>query len=97
MTRLGQLYCAAGELEEAQALWAKMASGKGEAFRVYPAMDVLLADQKPQPVLEITESMLRKDPRDWEALYRNGAALAALDKSEEAARRFQALARPEYQ
>ncbi len=35
--------------------------------------------------------LLRKDPRDWEALYRNGAALAALDKSEEAARRFQAL------
>ena len=42
-------------------------------------------------MLEITESLLRRDPRDWEALYRNGAALAALDKSEEAVRRFQSL------
>ena len=91
LTRLGQLYWRAGELDEAQALWAKLASGKGEGYRVYQAMDVLLADQKPQPVLEITESLVRKDPRDWEALYRYGAALAALDKSEEAVRRFQTL------
>ena len=79
MVRLAQLYSRSGELEEAQALWARMASGKGEAFRVYQAMDSLLLDKKPLPVLEITESLLRKDPRDWEALYRNGAALAALE------------------
>jgi len=91
LTRLGQLYWRAGELDEAQALWAKLASGKGEAFRIYPALDVLLSEQKPQPVLEITEALLRKDPRDWEALYRSGAALAALDKSAEAVRRFQTL------
>ena len=91
MARLAQLYSRAGELEEAQAIWARMASGKGEPYRVYQAIDNLLLDQKPKPVLEITESMLRKDPRDWEALYRNGAALAALDKSDQAARQFQAL------
>ena len=68
-----------------------MASGKGEGYRVYQAMDILLADHKPQPVLEITESLVRKDPRDWEVPYRYGAALAALDKSDEAARRFRAL------
>ncbi len=38
---------------------------------------------------------VRKDPRDWEALYRNGAALAALDKSAEAARAVSVLARPD--
>ncbi len=91
MTRLAFLYTRSGELEGAQEIWARMASGKGEGYRVYQAMDVLLADQKPQPVLEITESLVRKDPRDWEALYRYGAALAALDKSDEAARRFRAL------
>ena len=35
--------------------------------------------------------MVRKDPRDWEALYREGVALASLSKPEEAARRFRAL------
>ena len=35
--------------------------------------------------------MIRKDPHDWEALYRQGLALADLDKPDEAARRFQAM------
>ena len=35
--------------------------------------------------------MLRADPRDWEALYRGGVALAALEKPEEAIKRFQDL------
>ena len=90
-TRLGQLYAPSGELEEAQAVWSKMASGKSEAHRIFQAIDSLLAQKKPQPVLEITESMLRKDPRDWEALYRQGLALVDLDKPAEAARRFQAI------
>ena len=55
------------------------------------AIDSLLANDKAGPVLEITESMVRKDPRDWEALYRQGVALASLSKPEEAVRRFRAL------
>ena len=35
--------------------------------------------------------MVRKDPHDWEALYREGVALAALTKPDAAVRRFQAL------
>ena len=35
--------------------------------------------------------MIRKDPRDWEALYRQGEALAELGKTDEAAQRFRAL------
>ena len=57
-----------------------MASGKGEAFRVYQAMDILLDRSEAPAGLEITESIVRKDPSDWEALYRNGAALAALEQ-----------------
>ena len=68
-----------------------MASGKSDAHRIFGAIDNLLANRKPQPVIEITESMIRKDPHDWEALYRQGMALVALDKPEEAARRFDAL------
>ena len=90
-SRLAQLYARYGELEEAQAVWSKMASGKSDAHRIFGAIDSLLANQKPQPVMEITESMIRNDPRDWEALYRQGLALQELDKPAEAAQRFQAL------
>ena len=90
-SRLAQLYARYGELEEAQAVWSKMASGKSEAHRIFQAIDSLLGNKKPQPVMEITESMLRKDPHDWEALYRQGVALAELDKPAEAAQRFQEL------
>ena len=69
-TRLAQLYTRYGELEEAQAVWSKMASGKSEAHRIFQAIDSLLGQKKPRPVLDVTESLLRKDPRDWEALYR---------------------------
>ena len=91
LSRLAQLYARSGELEEAQAVWSKMAWNKGGTSHVYQSIDNLLAHQKPQPVVELTEAMVRKDPRDWEALYREGVALAALQKPEEANKRFQAL------
>ena len=90
-SRLAQLYTRYGELEEAQAVWSKMASGKSEAHRIFHAMDSLLAQKKLQPVIEATESLIRKNPHDWEALYRQGFALQALEKPAEAGRRFQAV------
>ena len=89
--RLGQLYARSGDLEEAQAVWSKMAAGQGASYHVYQAMDSLLMNQKPQPVVETTEAMVRKDPHDWEALYRQGAALAAMGKPEAAEQSFRAL------
>ena len=68
-----------------------MATGKSGTLRVYQAIDNLLSNHKAQPVVEITENMLRSDPRDWEALYRAGVALAALEKPAEATKRFQDL------
>ncbi len=68
-----------------------MASGKSEAHRIFHAMDSLLAQKKLQPVMEATESLIRKNPHDWEALYRQGLALQSLQKPAEAARRFQAM------
>ena len=90
-SRLAQLYSRYGELEEAQAVWSKMASGKSEAHRIFGAIDSLLGNKKPQPVIDITESIMRKDPHDWEALYRQGLALAELNKPAEAAQRFQEI------
>ena len=58
---------------------------------MYQAIDSLLSNHKAQPVVEITENMLRRDPRDWEALYRAGVALASLEKPADATKRFEAL------
>ena len=89
--RLAQLYARGGELEKAQAIWSKMASGKGANARVFQAIDNLLTNRDAQTVVELTNHMVRNDPRDWEALYRSGSALAALEKPDDAIRRFQAL------
>ena len=43
------------------------------------------------PVLETTEAMLRKDPHDWEALYRRGRGRGQLDRPDAAAQAFRAL------
>ncbi len=89
--RLATLYSRAGEIDEAQAIWSKLAEDKIGSVRAYRAIDDLLFSRKYQTVAEITESMIRKDPGDWEALYRSGIALAALQKRDEAATRFRAL------
>ena len=57
--RLAILLAKAGDLEEAQAVWSKAAAGKSQSFRVFQAMDNLLSNGKPLPVLEITEASLR--------------------------------------
>ena len=53
-------------------------------------MDSLLGQKKPQPVLEVTDSLLRKDPRDGR---RSSSGIGSLDlqKPGEANRRFQAF------
>ncbi|HZW30043.1 MAG TPA: tetratricopeptide repeat protein, partial [Isosphaeraceae bacterium] len=89
--RLAQLYARAGELEEAQAVWSKIAAGKSQAHRIFQALDNLLANHKYAAALETTEALVRKDPKDWEALYRQGVALASCDKPAEAEQRFRAL------
>ena len=54
--RLASLLAKSGDLEEAQAVWSKAAAGKSQSFRVFLAMDNLLSNGKPLPVLEITEA-----------------------------------------
>ncbi len=74
--RLANLYARGGNVDDAQAVWSKLAAGKSGSLRAYKAIDDLLSNRKPEPVVEITESMIRQDPGDWEALYRSGVALA---------------------
>ena len=60
-SRLAQLYARSGELEEAEAVWSKMASGKSDRHRIFGAIDSLLSQKKAGPVAEITDAMVRKD------------------------------------
>ena len=90
--RLAQLYLQAGEIAEAEALWAKLAAnGEPESHRVLMAVDSLLGHGKKEAVLGITENLLRKRPDNWEALYREAQTFAGLDKPAEAAKRFRAI------
>ena len=91
-TRLAQLYVRLGEIDEAAGglveAWPRARASPTACSRRSTACS---ANDKPRAVLEITEGMLRKDPRDWEALYREGVALMALDRPDDAVRQFRAL------
>ncbi len=89
--RLAQLHLRSGEVSEAEAVWAKLASGDHDPSRALSAVDSLLANGKNETVLTLTERMLLKQPGDWDALYREGVALINLNKPAEAAKRFRAI------
>ncbi|MDR3639221.1 MAG: DUF1583 domain-containing protein [Isosphaeraceae bacterium] len=91
-TRLAQLYLRAGDMTEAEAVWARLAGGaQQQPGRVLMAADSLLSHGKREAVLAITEGLLKTDPKDWDALYREGVALAGLKRNDEAVRRFEAI------
>jgi tetratricopeptide (TPR) repeat protein len=90
--RLAQLYVRAGEATEAEAIWTSLANKDEEPHRILHAVDSLLGHDKIEAVLSITERLVRKDPNNWEALYREGVALMHQEnKTEEAAQRFRAI------
>ncbi len=89
--RLAQLYLRAGETNEAEAIWTRMAGSKQELHRYLLTIDNLLGNDKTQTALGIIDRVLRDHPGHWELLYREGVALAALDKPDEAAKRFRAV------
>lgn len=89
--RLAQLYLRSGEIDEAEAIWSRLASDDQDASRILQAVDSLLANGKNESAIGITERMIRKDPGNWEALYREGRALSALGRTDDAAGRFRAV------
>ena len=89
--RLVQLALRSGEFDVAEAVWSKSTEGDQDLSRVLSALDDLMTYGKYEAVLATTSKLLRKDPGNWEALYREARALQALDRPEEAARRFQDL------
>ncbi|HTU93977.1 MAG TPA: tetratricopeptide repeat protein, partial [Gemmataceae bacterium] len=89
--RLAQLLVKAGESEEAAAIWVKLVADEPQPHRNLQAIDTVYANNKPETVLAITRRLLAQKPGDWELLYREGAALGTLKKTDEASQRFQAL------
>ena len=89
--KLAGFYLKAGEVDEAEAVWSKMASVDQDAARAYTAIDGLLAGEKYDVVLTLTERILLKRPNDWDALHREGVALTNLGRTADATRRFQAI------
>ncbi|MCI0457302.1 MAG: tetratricopeptide repeat protein, partial [Gemmataceae bacterium] len=89
--RLAQLLVRAGESEEAATIWVDLVADEPEPHRTLQAIDSLHTHGRHDTVLAITSRLLAQKPGNWELLYREGAALGALEQREEAVRRFQAL------
>ena len=89
--RLVQLALRSGEFDVAEAIWSKSSEADQDLSRVLAALDALTTHGKNEAVLATTSKLLRKDPGNWEVLYREGRALLALDRPDEAARRFRDL------
>ncbi|HEX5272518.1 MAG TPA: tetratricopeptide repeat protein, partial [Gemmataceae bacterium] len=89
--RLALLLARSGEVEEAAALWQELAGKEKSAERLLPLVDRLFAFQQYDRALELTRRALHEQPRHWEALYREGVALARLDRPGEAEAPFRAI------
>src|SRR5205823_12874825 len=89
--RLAQLLTRTGEPDEAADIWVRLVSKETEPHRNLSAIDSLLTAGKHEAALAILARMLLQKPGNWELLYREGAALAARGRADDAATRFNAL------
>jgi len=89
--KLAEVAVKAGEVDLAEAIWARSSDPGHDLARVLSAIDGLRGGGKWEPVLAMTGRLLRADPGNWEALYREGRALAALGRPDEASGRYRAI------
>ena len=61
-----------GDFEEAQAVWSKSSRGEKPVVPRFPRDGQPALERKTAPCARVTEGMLRADPHNWEALYRQG-------------------------
>ncbi len=88
--RLAGLLMKAGEKDEATALMAQLTENEKDPEVVLKSIDSLLTQKQFEQALTLVEKLVRDQPKNWELLYREGAALAK-SKPEEAAQRFEAI------
>ncbi|HUR55406.1 MAG TPA: tetratricopeptide repeat protein, partial [Gemmataceae bacterium] len=89
--KLAQLLTRTGEADEAADIWVKLVANETEPHRNLAAIDSLITANKHDSALAILSRMLAQKPGNWELLYREGAALVAKGKRDEAASRFSAI------
>ena len=89
--KLAQLLTKSGESDEAADIWVKLVANEPEPHRNLTAIDQLLTATKYDAALAILARMLAQKPGQWELMYREGAALAAKGKTDEAGQRFKAI------
>lgn len=89
--KLAQFLFRDGQMSEAQSLWSRLATADNRASRILSAIDQLLGGEKSDDARELLGRILRERPDDWDALYRDGVALAQLRKFDEARARFTAI------
>ncbi|MBI3863250.1 MAG: DUF1583 domain-containing protein, partial [Planctomycetia bacterium] len=88
--RLANLLMRSGETDEASNVWVRLTTEETEMEKVLPSIDSLLAHDKQETALLIIDRLLRDQPKNWELLYRAGAAVATA-RPAEAASKFQAI------
>ncbi len=77
-----------GDRDEAMEILVKLTAREEDPARLLKSIDSLLNQGAYDAVIGITEPLLSQQREDWELLYREGVAWAKLEKSEEAATRF---------
>ena len=83
-----------GEVDEALAIWQREAAAAQGTRRLLDLTDNLLFFGQTERALPLIVRVLRDRPQDWEALYREGVALAGSKRPEEAAERLPGDPRP---
>ncbi|HEV7280783.1 MAG TPA: DUF1583 domain-containing protein [Pirellulaceae bacterium] len=89
--RLATLLSQSGETERAAELLVRLSLAEEDRAKLIRNVDRLLNSGDDATALTIVQAKRREDPDAWELLYREGAALAALDRNDEARERFAAL------
>lgn len=79
-SQLANLLRQNGEWDEANAIVVKLLQNERDPDAVLQNIDSLLQRGERELVLQTLEPMLRKQPENWELLFRKGLALAGIDE-----------------
>ncbi|AMV19156.1 DUF1583 domain-containing protein [Planctomyces sp. SH-PL14] len=88
--KLATLLSQNGAAQESSAILVRLASKEEDPEKLMRNIDSLLGSEQTETALLIIQARLRDDPRNWELLYREGAALSKTSPAE-AAKRFEAI------
>jgi tetratricopeptide (TPR) repeat protein len=89
--RLAQLLVKTGESEEAATIWVDLVANEHEPYRNHQAIDAVISAGKHDAALAVLTRLISNKPTDWELIYREAVTLSALNKKDEAAKRFHVL------